>query len=972
MGSEVRYEELDKFLEEPYKGKARRESIEGLYRLSGLQQGMLFHSLYDRDNDSYIEQLSCELINPDLEIISKSWNHLLKLHSILRSGFYYDAFRVPVQCVYSEAEMPVTILDFRDMNSELKSVVVEDYEKSDRRKGFDLKSAPLMRIGFIRMSDERYRMLWTSHHLLFDGWSMQILMEEFLSIYEQLSSGKELITKEEDKFEDYIKYLDRIDKFNQENYWREYMKSVERSTLLPFIRKTQLRTKGSGNYETVNLNFNETVTAKLEEYSQKNHITINTLMQGVWSYLLHRYTGNDDVVYGIVVSGRPEDLPGIEQRVGMYVNTIPLHAVFSKDMEAAQWLRDLQDSQVTTRQYQYVSLQEIQKWSEVQGDLFDSILVFENYPVSDIVKSKNWNLKVENVKLEEQSNYPFLVLVNKSDRISVGFNYKPELMSEKYVRDISSHFGNVLHQLISNEFLKFGEIKILSGSEEYRLLEEFNKTDKDYPEDKTVFELFEEQVIRTPESSALVFDDERLTYRELNEQSNRLAHFLQSKGVKAEMLVPLFIERSKEMIIGILGILKAGGAYVPVDPEYPEERIKYILEDTEAMLILSSKESRSKLPALKGVEIIEVNTESVNISSQSSGNLKNSALPVNLIYVIYTSGTTGRPKGVKIEHRGAVNLATSQIKYLGIQSGMNVLQFSSIGFDASCWEIYTTLLSGANLIIPRKEDLLSIESMAALIRNQNIDVATLPSSYQLMIKESLKNIRTMISAGEPLNAALATELQTAGVRVFNAYGPTENSVCVTNTDNPVLQDGSVTIGKPIANVKVYILDKDLNAVPEGASGELCVGGVQLARGYLNLPELTDSKFIKNPFSKNDEDRIYKTGDLARWLPDGNIEYLGRIDDQIKIAGHRIETGEIESLMKEHSLIEDAAVVYNGVPENGKLVGFYKPGKISADLDTVMLRSYLGKNLPDYMIPAEFVILDEIPLTSSGKVDRKNS
>ncbi len=971
LTKEITYQELDRFMEEQYRGIPRRESIESIYRLSGLQQGMLFHALYDPGSDAYTEQLRCDLISPDLETVRRSWNHIINRHSILRSSFYYNAFSVPVQCVYKEVDLPVTILDFREMDSTEQAAAVKEFVESDRRKGFDFKNAPLLRIALIRLTEDCYHMLWTSHHILIDGWSLHILMEEFLSCYEQFINGKEPEINPADRYEDYIRYIEREDKEEQEFYWRDYMKEVEQSTLLPFIENTVLRTKGSGFYETVYLKLDREQTTKLERYIQRHHLTANTLMQGVWSYLIHRYTGRDDVVYGVIVSGRPDDILSIEQRVGMYVNTIPLHSVFQKGKGVVKWLQEIQDSQVSSRQYQYTPLQNIQSWTGIQGDLFDSILVFENYPVSEIIQSKQWSLNIKNVILKEQSNFPFTILADNSKLFSLGFYYKPELIPEIYAVEIRDHFRNVLIQIIENDEFILNDIKLPGKEEEERLMIQFNNTETGYPKDKTVIDFIAEHAEKMPDNIALVFEEKELTYRDLNEQSNQLAHYLIKKGVHNEKLVPVLIERSPEMIIAVLGILKAGGAYVPIDPGYPEDRISFMLEDTNSSLIITGKECRDRLSQKNNAGIIDLDEDRILIEEHSKENPGIAVKPDNLVYLIYTSGSTGKPKGVEIEHKGLLNLTLSQKDILGINPEKSVLQFSSYGFDASCYEIFITLVSGGRLVIPKKEDLLSIESIGDLIRKQRIDVAVLPSSFQVLIKDSLKELDTLVSAGEPLNVALAKEIQSNGVKLFNAYGPTENTVCVTISDDPLLPDGTVTIGKPINNVKVYILDNELRCVPVGVPGELCVGGAQVARGYLNRPELTKDKFIRNPYGDNSSERLYRTGDSARWLPDGNIEYLGRIDDQIKIGGHRIELGEIESIMIEHPMIEDAAVVYNDSHGNGKMIAFYKSKKMAvSNPERQDLRNYLGKYLPEYMIPSVFIPIDEIPLTSSGKKDRR--
>src|SRR5689334_1674858 len=426
-----------------------------------------------------------------------------------------------------------------------------------------------------------------------------------------------------------------------------------------------------------------------------------------------------------------------------------------------------------------------------------------------------------------------------------------------------------------------------------------SRTEIHYPIDMTVIDLIEKQVKNTPDAVAVIFEEQQLTYRELNERANKLAHYLKSKGLKEETLIPIFIERSLQMIIGIIGVLKASCAYVPIDIDYPEERIRYILDDTGATAVISSEESGSKLEAFKYIDIIKLDSA---VSLLKDYPVTNQQIPTKanqLAYVIYTSGSTGMPKGVMIEHAGLANLSINQAEGFQLKPGTRTLQFASFGFDASCSEIFTALTSGGGLVLTKKRDLLSAEEFENLIKKHRIEVVTLPPSYQHVIKDNLGTLKTIISAGEPLNEALGTYLQSKGIRLMNAYGPTENTVCVSMTDDPIKENHVVSIGKPISNVQVYIVDEKGSVCPPGVAGEICVSGVQVARGYLNRPDLTAEKFVENPFTEIKGMRMYKTGDLGRWLNDGDIEFLGRIDEQVKIRGYRIELGEVETVLNQN-------------------------------------------------------------------------
>jgi amino acid adenylation domain-containing protein/non-ribosomal peptide synthase protein (TIGR01720 family)/FkbM family methyltransferase len=964
LGSEITNAELDAFLDEPYKNTTRRESIEGLYRLSGLQQGMLFHGLYDRRAGAYIEQLGCDLKKPDLKAFRKSWENLLKRHTILRSGFYHDAFNVPVQCVYKNVEVPLEILDFRGVSEEEQAKAIKRYEASDLALGFDFASVPLMRIALIRLSEDRYRMFWTSHHILFDGWSIPVLMEEFLSTYELLVEGKNVINTEEDKYEDYIRYIERTDKEQEEIYWRNYLKDITQGTLLPFIRTTADRTKGVGLYRSLSIKFSTETTTRAERFAQLHRVTVNTLIQGIWSYLLHTYTGNNDVVYGVIVSGRPEDLPGVEHRVGMYINTLPLHSNIQKEQSIVQWLQGIQEYQVSSRQYQYTPLHHIQAWTGVKGDLFDSLLVVENYPVSKVIGAGKWSLEVENLQINEQTNYPLSILVAIAEQISVRFSYNTELLKDEYVLEISRHFEHVLLQILDKATGKIGDINVLTPAEQQQLLLDFNNTKTIYPKDNNIVSLFEEQAAKTPENIALVFNNEQLTYQELNERANKIAHYLRSRGVAHETLVPICMERNPMMIAGMLGILKAGAAYVPIDPEYPEERISYMLEDTAAAFVIASHESRIKLHAKDNVEILEIDGGWASIHEQPANNVRMTIAPEQLAYVIYTSGSTGKPKGVMIEHRNAYTFVCwSREEFMSSRFEI-VYASTSICFDLSIFEIFYPLSIGKPIRL--------LENGLHIADYLSTDRFVLTNSVPVVIENLLKDgvdlshISVINMAGEPIPSSVQQGLNPDKIEVRNLYGPTEDTTY--STVYRFKKDEPLSIGKPISNTYVYIINNKTELVPVGVAGEICIAGEGLARGYLNRPELTSEKFVPNLFSRENSARLYRTGDLGRWLPDGNIEYLGRIDEQVKIRGYRIELGEIETVLQQSDLVSQAVVLAKADKQGQKRLVGYVVHKGSFDRQSIM--DYLRNKLPEFMIPALWMELASMPLTPNGKIDKK--
>ncbi len=950
--------------------KEKSKSISAIYKLSGLQQGMLFYSLYNSESGAYIEQFSCDLVGADVNVLNKSWDYILKQHTILRSAFYYDEFEVPVQGVHREVSMPVEILDYRTMNDVEKASAISIYEESDRKKGFDMKRPPLMRVGLIRLTEDKYRMYWTSHHLLYDGWSFPILVEEFLQTYELLIAGKEVVMGEEDKYEEFIHYLDRIDKAREEKYWRTYMAEVEYGTLLPFIKTSPERTKGIGTYKSALLRLDETVQSKIDEYAKRHQITVNTIMQGVWSYLLSQYTSADHVIYGTTVSGRPDDLPGVERRVGMYINTLPVHENVQHDQEITDWLKNLQQRQVSSRSFQHTALPDIQKWSGIKGDLFDSLLVFENYPLSKIVEEKKWSLQVENIQFHEHTNYPLNILIGSSTEIAIRFNYNSNLLHERYIRQIQNHFEHVLMQIIggSKKYLK--ELILLTASEKIELLNELNVSKRDFPKDKTIVDLFEDQVVKTPDDIAIEFENEELTYQQLDERSNQLAHYLRNFGVKEETLVPVCIERSANMMVAIMGIMKAGGAYVPIDPAYPAERINFMLNDTAALAVVSSKKSKAALPAVSS-EIISLDEDWEEIQKQPLIKLAAEIKPAHLAYIIYTSGSTGVPKGVMIEHRGVVNLINAQSAFFNINKDDRILQFSNYCFDASVEQIFLAFFNGVPLIL-FPEGLQSNEDAFEHFLNEKkiSHLHATPAFLENLNPGYYENLKRVIAGGDVCKKALSDKWKNNNVDFYNEYGPTETTVTAIeyHANNGDLEtSNSLPIGKAIGNLQLYIINRTGALCPVGIAGELCISGVGVARGYLNRPELTSEKFVRDPYY--DGARLYKTGDICRWLPDGNIEFFGRVDDQVKIRGYRIELDEINSVIQQSKLVREAIVLVKSDKDgNNRLVG-YVVSKESFNKEALL--ACLRDRLPAYMIPALWVEIDHLPLTSNGKIDKKS-
>ncbi|WP_160710767.1 non-ribosomal peptide synthetase [Chitinophaga solisilvae] len=968
LGAEISYEELDAFLDADYNGEPRRAQVESISRLSGLQEGMLFHSLYEKDAQTYNKQFTCELIAPDIKAFLQSWDYLVERHSILRSGFYHDVFGVPVQCVYQQVEIPVARLDYRKFASDEQQQMISDYLKIDSAAGFDFAQAPLMKIALIQLEDDRYYFLWSHHHILIDGWSMPVLLEELLTAYELLIAGKPLPVVAADRYEDYIRYIEQQDKEEATGYWRKYLDGLEEASLLPFIGSAAGRTKMQSAYGDETLRFDTEFTAKLNRYAQQQRVTVNTLMQGVWSYLLYRYTGRHNNVFGAVVSGRPENLPGVENAVGMYINTLPMHARIDLSQNVSAALQQIQGEQLQSREYQYTSLTEIQRLTGITGDLFDSILVFENYPVSEALDAQPWKLQVESVSAEEHSNYPLTIIIVAGAQIAINFNYGSSL-GPVYASMIAGHFRTVLEQMISADTLTFGEIDIFSADERHQLLDTFNAHDISALPSQTVLDYFAARVSARATAPAVVAGDTVLTYHQLDEQSSRFAHYLRSRGVAAGTLVPVCQDRSAGIIVSMLAVLKAGGAYVPIDPGYPAERIAYMLSDTAARLLISNRRVLEALPDLPGVELIDADNREA-LSGAYPGTVPSGSVTLDqLCYVIYTSGSTGLPKGVQIPHRGLSNLAGWHLERYALTAGSRTTAAAGIGFDAFGWEVWPSLSAGATLYILSDEQRLSPSGLADYYSEAGITHSFLSTILIPEFVAATRNRRLalqyLLAGGDKLPAL---SLEGIDYTIVNNYGPTENSVVTTSYVLTESSEAAPPIGIPVSHTRIYILNAAGQLSPVGVAGELCISGESLAAGYLHRPELTAEKFVQYRIAGEINTRIYRSGDLARWLPDGNIEYLGRIDDQVKIRGYRIELGEIESVLQQSGLVKQSVVVVKSDDRGNKqLVGYVVP---EGTFDKEPLIAYLKSRLPEYMSPALWVPLDKLPMTSNGKVDKK--
>ncbi|WP_307894581.1 non-ribosomal peptide synthetase [Bacillus swezeyi] len=963
---EMTIDELDRFVQQTQ----HLGEIENIYPLTPMQKGMLFHSLIDSASGAYFEQAAFDLKGLlDIEAFTMSLSQLAERHDILRTHFYTEWKDQPLQIVFRSKRIETIVEDIRSMNKQQRSEFIAAFVQKDKARGFDLTRDALMRVSILQTEEDQARLIWSFHHILMDGWCLPLITKEVFETYYAILERRKPKRGAVTPYSRYIEWLDEQDHKQAAAYWRDYLDGYEGQTVL---LKEQPSNQAKG-YEKGEHAFRlgKQLTEEIKRAASRHQVTVNTWIQTAWGLLLQRYNGSQDVVFGTVVSGRPADIQGIESMVGLFINTIPVRIDTQPEMTVAQVLKTNQERALASQPYETYPLYEIQTQTEQKQQLISHIMVFENYPVEEQMEHMKQNhtaLDIIDFHLEEHTHYDFNFIVMPAGETEIHFVYNANVYDQASVERMQAHFMQIIKQMVNDPAIGVQELDMLAADERSLLIETFNDTLAEYPKEKTIHQLFEEQAERTPEQVAIVFEDKKLTYRQLNEQANQLARTLRAKGVRADRLTAIISKHNIELVVGILAVLKAGGAYVPIDPDYSEHRIQYILDDSNAEIVLTQSHLQQRL-AHAGM-IVQLDEESSY--HEDASNLEPLSHANHLAYVIYTSGSTGKPKGVLIEHQGLTNYIWWAVRVYVKGEKTTFPLYSSIAFDLTVTSIFTPLISGNAIIVYGGEDRATLVS--SIVQDPRVDIIKLtPAHLQLLNEMNIPDecrIRKMIVGGDKLSTRLAqgiSEQFQNQIEIFNEYGPTETVVgCMIYSYNPQKdRRESVPIGTAAANMNIYLLDAGMKPVPIGVPGEIYISGAGVARGYLNRPELTAEKFVEHPFAAGE--KMYKTGDVARWLPDGHMEYLGRIDHQVKIRGYRIEMGEIEAALLQVESVKEAVVI--ALEEEGsKQLCAYLVGDES--LKTLQLKQQLLNKLPAYMIPAYFVRVEEMPLTANGKINRK--
>ncbi|WP_196761521.1 non-ribosomal peptide synthase/polyketide synthase [Pseudoalteromonas luteoviolacea] len=961
-------------------------SLQRIYPAAPMQKGLWFHSVMEKG--AYTNQIHFEL-HGDVEKdkFRAAWQSLLDRNDIFRTAFVNEHGEL-LQLVLKASELSWHEEDLSQLTKEEQQDRFSAYLSQDASKGFDFEAGGLIRLAFFNLGNKRYQILWSQHHVLTDGWCFPIIFKEVLTAYRALCSEQAHQVELPASYENYIAWLGQQDKEKAREYWHSLLKHIDSPTTLAV--KSFEQPDNVSSYSKQPLMLDESETHKLKQLAKTKQTTVNTLVQLAWSYLLHQYNGEDEVVFGATVSGRPAEVKDVDTMLGLFINTIPVKVSFKETQHIDALISQLQQGFQQSNQYAYLPLVEIQKLSGVEGtNLFNSLIVFENYPMDKSLSSQAnaAGFDVESMSVEGKTNYELTLSIGLQETLTVKLGYRPNEYSHKTITQVLGHLRNILIAMMDEACSDISQCNMLSQTEA-KQLQSWSGVANAQRSSETILDKFTQQCHLHADSVAVACKGTSITYQELNEWSNQIARLLIEQGVKADTLVGLCVNRSVEIVAGILGILKAGGAYVPLDPSYPDTRLSYMVEDSNVQIVLTEESLSGKFGAFD-CELFDIRrTQSRQLLSKYADSdlleKEVSVATTDLAYIIYTSGSTGQPKGVAVEHHNLASSTASRLhEYPETPSSFAL--FSSYAFDSSVAGIFWSLVSGAKLVIIDMDDGFDLAKVNSVMNSEDIShLLTLPSVYRSMLNAKMPmpaSLQRVIVAGEECPPALVHqhhEQHSSGTCILsNEYGPTEAAVwssvyhCEQNHSGT-----SVPIGKAVPHAQLYILNEQMQPSPVGVQGELYIAGQGLAREYLNKPALTNERFIQCKVDGTVLKRLYKTGDYARWMPDGNIDFIGRTDLQVKVNGYRIELPEIEMHIAQlHDTEEVVVAVWNDNNGMDHLVAYISASgvelsEIEQQTKTSQLKTYLKSKLPEFMVPAFIVFLADLPKAANGKVDRK--
>lgn len=935
--------------------------IEKIFSLTPLQEGILLHSLMEKNPENYFNQFKFNYNEElDINIFEQSVNILIKRHEILRTVFINEKLKKPKQVVLNNRIINVRFHDIA--NKKDKDKYLEEFEKNDRQKLFELSKDILIRFTAFKTGEKKYRIYISFHHIILDGWSLPLLVKELFNNYKRILNNLSINNSGPCIYSEYIKWICGKNTDKAMDYWKNHLSGLTGITGVPDI-KNSVESFNRGEYSFF---IKKESAIKIVSYTVNSHVTLNVFFQAVWALLLKYFNNTNDIIFGTVVSGRDPEFPGSENIIGLLLNTLPVRLCINPDDSFTCFLKSVQQNAIKLNENKNSSLAEIQTETGFKERLFDHLLVFENYPADNLYKSDDEFLKkISDLRMYETTNYDFNIIIMPGENIKINFIYNKNMIPDSYIRLVEKYILNIIDNVILDPDIPVKDILLKKDIENTDSSQQYTSADN-------IINIFEKKVSESMHDICLVYKDQKLTYEALNEKANMLAGTLANKGVKKGDIVGILVDRSFEMIIGILAVLKAGAAYLPLNPAYPKDRINYILNDCKCSCLLLQDIYYNNINFNN-----KINLNDNEIYSDNADNLNIRIYPDDLIYVTYTSGSTGNPKGVMIEHGSVFNILDSLNEIYPFEKKDAFLLKTAYTFDVSVVELFGWFFGNGILAILEQEyEKDPVKIIEAVKKYKITHINFVPSMLSVLIDtidtdniNKLPSLKYIFAAGEAITRDIVEKLINTGIsaKIENLYGPTEATIYTTKYSiNKSGFPEKIPIGKTLPNIDFHIVNSENRIVPAGCIGELCFSGVCLSRGYHNRQELTDEKFNKRIHGF--EKRVYRTGDIARELPDGNIDYMGRLDDQVKIRGNRIELGEISSVLGEHPDIKEAYVIAKTDKNGFKYLGAYYTG--SDNLMSSDLSRFLHARLPSYMIPDYYIHLKEIPLNASGKLDRK--
>ncbi|MDD1505460.1 amino acid adenylation domain-containing protein [Lysinibacillus sp. CNPSo 3705] len=947
------------------------ENIESISKLSSVQEGMLFHTIYEPEKKYYIVQKILDFEGKlNIHALKESIIAVQEKHDILRSTFQWDRLSEPLRITHKKIKIA---WKEHFLTEEMNNNSIEEILNNDISEISDLSKEPPLRWSLIHMDDNKYKFVFTHHHIILDGWSLELLFEEIMENYNLFKRDRKLNNIIGESFNEYVDWLNQKDLLADELFWKENLRGFDTPTPIQFFYNHETR-ENVGKNEKV-LTVSKELVERIENVGKKNHLAVNSILQGAWGLLLHNYTSAEEVVFGSTFSGRPADLDGFEHRIGMFINTLPIRVDF-KEQRTLKYLKNIQSLSHSIQQHQHISPISLKQLSEInqKENLFNSILVFEKYPK---LSKGDWEeLVVLNDETRENSHYPISMIVtpDKNNNWYLKIKYDSYYLSDQNAQRLLQHYQTLILSIISNLDKNLEECSYMSHDELLYIINDLSRGKDSKKDIQHMYELFKENVYKKPNAYAVVDGNSKYTYQQLFDKTNTIAASLKEKGINSGDVIGIYMDREINLLSGILAIWKLGASFVPIDTVLGKGRIRYILEDAQIQTVIIGDNGLYEDLSDINVHIYSIN-ELLSTEIMNEHNDNEKITLQNMAYTIYTSGSTGQPKGVMISHENFGNyIQHAVIDYYN--EGEGAILHSSIGFDLTLTSLLVPLAQGKTVFIsPSKE----INNLSKQINIRKVSFTKLTPShlkmleYDLDINEVSHYCDKWILGGEALTYEMIKPwLQASSKTTFiNEYGPTEATVGCTTYEVKKgynnRQDSIIPIGKPINNTQVYILNNYMRPVPVGVLGEIYIAGKGVAKGYLNKPQLTKEKFLDNPFS-NDNQKIYKTGDIGYYLDDGNMVYVGRNDDQIKVRGHRIEPIEIEKVLIEFAGMSEAKVISSKDNLNSERLIAYVVDK-STD-KTKNLKSILRKHLPEYMVPSKIIRLEFLPLTVNLKVDIK--